>query len=492
MNIGLALLPVIVIFILLFILKQSSVTAGLMSYIIAVAVAFFTPGFSLGVTSLFHATVEGLLLTFIVAYVLLFGIWLFHLMNEAGLIQTIASHISVSTKDPARQALILVIAFSPLVESVSGFGIAVIVIAPILIALGFDRFKAAVLSLVSLTVVPWGALSTGTVIGANLTNLSLHSLGAGTALLSMPIFLYFTIVTVYLVGGCKEIKKKWLEILLVSGALFGATWFFSAYVSVELAGVFASLAALSIEMLFIRFGEKIETEVAASVDKKDSLMKALSPYIVLTGMLFLSRLVPVFENWLNTHAVFEWEAYDFRLPMLYSPGFFLLITCLFAIIFFNIRFQTVKKSFKGTVKQWVPVNLSMLGFVAMAEVMSSSGMTTLLAEAGAEKLGAAFVLLSPIIGGIGGFLTGSNTGSNAMFIKLQVQTANYLGVSPEWLANSQNASSGHMTMASPSRVLLGASVSGIKSEENKILKKMAAIASMALLMILVEMWLIHF
>lgn len=494
MDIILALLPIVVIFLLLFVLKQSSVTAGIISFVVAAVIAAVTPYFSLNFTSLFDATIEGFLLTVIVAYVLLFGIWLFHLMNEAGLIQTIAAHISESTSDPARQALILVIAFSPLVESVSGFGIAVIVIAPILIALGFPRFKAAVLALVSLTAVPWGALSTGSVIGANLTGISIHSLGAGTALLSIPVFFYFTVITVFIVGGWKELRKKWFEIIAVSAALIIAIWFFSQYVSVELAGVFASLAALAVEMLFVRFAEtkQKKTAVAAALenDVKDSLLKALSPYLLLTAMLFLSRLVPFAKEWFHTHAVVQLERYAFELPLLYSPGFFLLITCLFAIVLFKLKMPLIRKSFSVTIKQWVPVNVSMFGFVAMAQVMAYSGMTNLLAETGADKLGSAFVLLSPIIGAIGGFLTGSNTGSNAMFIKLQVQTANLLNISPELVANSQNASAGHVTMASPSRVLLSAQVSNIGHEESNLLKMMAKIAGFALLLIIVEMLLI--
>lgn len=490
LDISLALLPIVVIFVLLFVLKQSSVTAGLISYIVAAMIAAIAPFYTLNVTSLFEATMEGLLLTVLVAYVLLFGIWLFHLMNEAGLIQTIAAHISKSTSDPARQALILVIAFSPLVESVSGFGIAVIVIAPILIALGFPRYKAAVLALVSLTAVPWGALSTGSVIGANLADISIHTFGAGTAVLSIPVFFYFTLITVFIVGGWKEIRKKWFEIIAVSTALTLAIWVFSRFVSVELAGVFASLVALSVEMIFVHFAEakrkKSEAEASVEDSVQKSLLKALSPYLLLTGILFLSRLVPVLNEWLTTHAVVEIEKYAFELPLFYSPGFFLFLTCLFAILVFKINLPLIRKSFVATIKQWVPVNVSMFGFVAMAQVMAYSGMTTLLAEVGSEKLGTAFVLLSPVIGAIGGFLTGSNTGSNAMFIKLQVQTANLLNISPELVANSQNASAGHVTMASPSRVLLGASVSGIRHEEANLLKTMAKIAGFALLLIIIE------
>lgn len=486
LDIALALLPIVVIFVLLFVFKQSSTISSLISYIVAIIIGIFSPYFSMNISSFFDATVEGLLLTIIVAYVLLFGIWLFHLMNEAGLIQEIANFIANSTQDRTRQALMLAIAFSPLVESISGFGIAVIVIAPILIALGFPKVQAAMLALISLTAVPWGALSTGTVIGANLTGLSVHSLGAGTASLSIFVFVYFTVITVFIVGGWKEVRRKWLEIITVSGSLFAAIWFFSRYVSVELAGVFASLVTLFVEWLWIC---ALEKDVLANNSKEKQphrLLKALSPYLLLTSLLFLSRLVPQVNDWLLSHWTIEINKYSFELPLLYSPGFFLLVTCLFVIVCFQMKYTAIQKTFVNTWKQWVPVNVSMFGFVAMAQVMMYSGMTQLLAETSADKLGSIFIVLSPLIGAMGGFLTGSNTGSNAMFMKLQVQTAQLLDLSPELIANSQNASAGHITMASPSRVLLSATISQVRHEESKLLKRLAVIAGGALLIIILQ------
>lgn len=481
MDVVFAIVPIVFIFVLLFVFKQSSTIASLISYAVAIIIAVVSPSFVMNLPALFDATVEGFLLTVIVAYVLLFGIWLFHLMNEAGLIKEISDFIANSTQDRTRQALMLVIAFSPLVESISGFGIAVIVIAPILIALGFPKVQAAVLALVSLTAVPWGALSTGTVIGANLTGISVHSLGAGTALLSIFVFLYFTVITVLIVGGWKEVRSKWLEIVAVSASLFAGIWFFSRYVSVELAGVFASLTTLSVEWLWIRAVEKKTKE-----NQTRRLLKALSPYLLLTGLLFLSRLVPPVSDWLLSHVNLEIEKYSFQLPILYSPGFFLFLTCLFVIGRFQINAGTIKKTFVQTWKQWVPVNVSMFGFVAMAQVMMYSGMTQLLAETSADILGGVFIVLSPLIGAMGGFLTGSNTGSNAMFMKLQVQTAELLHLSPELIANSQNASAGHITMASPSRVLLSVTISQVRHEESKVIRQLTLIAAGALVIIILQ------
>jgi lactate permease len=393
-----------------------------------------------------------------------------------------------------RQVIMLVVAFSPLVESVSGFGIAIIVVAPILVALGFDRFKATLLALVGLSAVPWGALATGTVIGANLSGIPLQKLGSGSAELAIPTFLYFAVVAVYLAGGWNAIKAKWLEILAVSSSLSGSIWLFSTYVSVELAGVLGAIVALTVEFLFIRTTLRLakkENQVniaeigGSSSDNMYGILKAMSPYLFLTGILFLTRLITAISKYLTSHFVFQLSDYSFRLPLLYSPGFCLLLTCLFSIWMFKIGSLVIVKSIQCTLMQWMPVTLSTTAFVAMSEVMSSAGMTTVLANAAVFIFGSSLILISPLIGGMGGFLTGSNTGANAMFIKLQVQASVQLGLSPDPFAYAQNTSASHMTMASPSRVLLGLSVCNIPEEENRLLRQifLIAIGAMAILIV---------
>ena len=82
----------------------------------------------------------------------------------------------------------------------------------------------------------------------------------------------------------------------------------------------------------------------------------------------------------------------------------------------------------------------------------------------------------------GGFLRGpwrisdQQCAANAMLIQLQVEVADQLGMATERIASLQNTAAAHMTMASPSRVLLAASVCRIPSEENRLLMTIAPIA----------------
>ena len=55
--------------------------------------------------------------------------------------------------------------------------------------------------------------------------------------------------------------------------------------------------------------------------KRDSFWLAATPYVLLTCLLLLSRLVPPLRAGLQTHAVLEVPAVHLSLPLLYLPGF---------------------------------------------------------------------------------------------------------------------------------------------------------------------------
>jgi len=210
----------------------------------------------------------------------------------------------------------------------------------------------------------------------------------------------------------------------------------------------------------------------------------MSPYIILTILIFISRLVTPIRQFLESNVVIYLPSYSFSTALLYSPGFWLLITCFITIFIFKIQKKTIFLSLKATLKQWIPFTILTVAFVSISEVMAEAGMTKLLANTVGALFGSSYLLISPFIGGLGGFLTGSNTGSNAMFIKLQIQIARQVGLSPDLIVFAQNASSSHSTMACPSRVMLGASLCNIQSQENSLLKRISLIVLGAIVFII--------
>lgn len=202
-KVVLALLPLISILFMIFILKKSSIFTGTVACILTTVIAI-SPVFHTSVVLLPKPFIKSFLTTVPVIYILFFGILLFHLMEKSGAIQKIATAIATSTDDKTYQVLLLALGLSPLIESVSGFGLAVIVIAPILIALKFNAIQSSLIALISLCIIPWGTLAMGTMIGASLGNIPLEDLGVGSALLCIPIYIYFAFLVTYIGVGKKQ------------------------------------------------------------------------------------------------------------------------------------------------------------------------------------------------------------------------------------------------------------------------------------------------
>lgn len=463
MNLFIALLPIVLVFLCLFILKYSALNTGIIAFIATVSLVLYFKGpYQVGFARVIDATINATLISSIAAYVIFFGILLFHLMNESGKIEAISNQIKSVTDDKALQVMILVTGISPLIESTSGFGTAFLVVTPILIALGIDNYKAACIGILSLLAVPWGALATGTVIGAQIVNIDVRDIGFLTALLTSLTVIFFLVVCLFILGGSKTVYNNKGRIIIYGLAFSITNMIFNYFVSVELAGVFSSLVAIIIGIGNIR----VENENTNKSYKK--LIILLSPYIILTTFVFLTRVIPMVETFLRNHVVISFEKYQYELPILYSPGFWLILASIYTIIKFNLNKMVVQKAMKRTMKQWGGFVISTTLFIALAEIMDTSGMINEISANLSANFGSYFIVISSIIGSMGGFLTGSNTGANAMFMKLQTQTAHQLNLHTELIAGIQNASASNATMSTPSRIMLAAELCNIKEQESRL------------------------
>jgi lactate permease len=108
-------------------------------------------------------------------------------------------------------------------------------------------------------------------------------------------------------------------------------------------------------------------------------------------------------------------------------------------------------------------------------------MTQLLAEI-LSQTGILFPFLSPFIGALGAFMTGSNTNSNVVFGQLQGQTALVLALSVPLILAAQTTGGAVGSLFAPAKVIVGCStVSG--ADEGQVLK-MASLAGLAIIFVI--------
>jgi lactate permease len=136
------------------------------------------------------------------------------------------------------------------------------------------------------------------------------------------------------------------------------------------------------------------------------------------------------------------------------------------------RYQAgaLRRIVAGTVSRVAPASLAVLALVSMAVVMTHAGTTELLAGGLARAAGRAYPALAAWIGGLGAFITGSNTNSNVIFGQLQLRTAQLLGYRVPVLLAAQTAGGAIGSVLAPSKIVVGTSTAGLEGREGEVLR----------------------
>lgn len=427
-------------------LRWSAVRAGIATLLAALAGALFWPQLESG--GLGGALLEGIGTSWQVLYVLFGGLLLYNLLSAGGAIGEVSRFLGELEPEKEALALVVVVGAAPFFESVTGFGVAVVISAPILLAAGFSPLKAAVLASWGQCAVPWGALGVGTLIGADLADTGFGELSDTSALLSLPLFPVYGLGAVALAGGWSGLRRRGLEAVFLGGVTGLATLLTSAYLIPELSGAVGGLAAT----------------VVFLVRRRDRLVRSRIPLRELSPYGFLVVLLAIANGPGRLQAALESLG-----PVFARPGLSLLLSGGFTAWLFGLRKGGGLSAVRKTLGQWLPTAGAVLTFVLAGQVIASSGAAALLASA-AVALGGLYPLAAPVIGALGGALTGSNAASNALFMPLQVEAAQAVSAPKDLIAAIQNVAGSHASLLAPQRAILAAAAAGLAGQEGEIIR----------------------
>jgi len=124
--------------------------------------------------------------------------------------------------------------------------------------------------------------------------------------------------------------------------------------------------------------------------------------------------------------------------------------------------------------------LSIVAMMALATTMEYAGMIDLLARGLARAAGGLFPLVSPFIGALGAFITGSNTNANALFGTLQRDTALALKLAAPLILAAQTVGGGIGSTFAPAKVALGCSTVGLEAQESDAMRALLKYQLLAL------------
>jgi lactate permease len=517
-----AALPLLTLFVLLGGLKLKAHVAALWSLLVAILVAIVV--YSMPVGQTLDAGLEGAAFgLFPIMWIVVNCIWIYTMLERSGHFAVIKRSFGRLSEDERVQAVLIAFCFGALLEALAGFGTPVAICSVMLMGLGFKPAKAAAVSLVANTApVAFGAIAVPITTLAPLAELPKDDLGAMVGRQTPFLALVVPLILIGMVDGRRGIKQAW-PVAVWGGLAFAiGQWACSNYLSVELADIVASLLSAGVIVALLQVwqpGETLRAEVdtgarpamaggetgvdqrrfqkeahrragaspdgAAKRDTPAEMLVAFSPYLMIITVFALAQIhwLPFFD-WLDARTkAFDWPGLDilnakgepptavtFKFNWANSAGTLLLISGLLSMVTLGVNGRRAIQAYGATLKQLKFAILTVATVLALAYVMNLSGQTITIGTwlAGA---GAAFALLSPILGWLGVAVTGSDTSSNALFGALQVSAAEKANLSPMLMA-AANSSGGVLgKMISPQNLAIGAAAVGMAGQEGDLFRR---------------------
>ena len=164
---------------------------------------------------------------------------------------------------------------APFAEAVTGFGVGYIIALAALRRLGLGGLQALLLGLYSQSLVPWGALATGTTVGATLAGLTPNQLGLelGAAADADPCALPRLLLALLpREAGFAVSPAQKIDDALWTALLLGLVWLANRYSDVEIAG--AAPTALLLALRFWRDERPDRARLVAALQRQRALCRA--------------------------------------------------------------------------------------------------------------------------------------------------------------------------------------------------------------------------
>ncbi|MGW3319147.1 L-lactate permease [Streptomyces fungicidicus] len=490
-----AALPLVIVLVLLGGVRMKAHLAGLIGLLAAVLVACLAYGMPLDQT--LSGGVQGAVFgLFPIMWIVINALWVYRMTVRTRHFDVLRRSFGRLSDDPRIQALVIAFCFGALLEALAGFGAPVAISAVMLVALGFDPVRAAVVALVANTApVAFGAMGTPVVTLAQVTGLPLDSVASVVGRQTPLLALVVPLVLVWLVDGRRGLRETWVPALVCGVAFAVAQFVASNYVSAQLADIGAALAGAGALVAVPRSRVPATESVRASVltgarsekldeeDPRGEVVRAYAPYALIVAIFSVAQ-IPAVKDWLaGATQTYDWPFLDvagpdgepvggnvFTWPIVSTGGTLVLIAGVFTAAVIGVRAGSAVKEWLATVHELRFAILTVTSVLALAYVMNLSGQAATIGHFVAAA-GAGLAFLSPVLGWFGVAVSGSDTSSNALFGALQVTAAQQSGLSAELLA-AANSSGGVLgKMISPQNLTIACAAVGLAGREGDLLRK---------------------
>jgi len=454
----LTLLPIAILLCMLIVFRKAADVSGIVGLIAISLVAYFF--FQTSAQVIVRSTVVGLIRSFSVSLIVATSLLQMAYMEKTGALKRIIIFVkTIASENRAVQIMMINIGFGTLMVAVGATPVSLL--PPILIAMGYSTYVA-----IALPAIGYDSLCTYALLGAPIVvfvdfansflgkgnEISLHQAG-------MVFYMFLPLVSVligfcmlWIVGRWQAIKEGWF-VCLLTGAVIGVVSFFTNRYDnlVVLTGIFCGLAVILTMALYLKItGKKIIdksklTQEELDYEKSYPLWKAATPWMLLIVMVLALNVPKDIFNYLYKTLTLPIMGLTANGKPLDTRALWQAYTWIFVSVIVSMPIlRPTGSQIKETIAVWLkraprPVFAAAI-FFSIGEVMNMSGysmtsgqfvvpsMVKILADYSAQFFQGAYGAIVPFIGLFGGFITGSEASTIAMFAKYTLTTAKNLSM----------------------------------------------------------------
>jgi lactate permease len=525
MRYFLALVPILVVLALMIGRRWGAHTAGMAGWVAGLAVGAL--GFGLTPQIFWVSQAKGLLLSGFVLAVMWPALFLYHWNDQTGGIAAVARLLEAAIPNRGMCRVLLAWSLSGLLEGLAGFGLPIAVVAPMLAALGVPPLRAvAAVAVGHSWAVTFGDMGVIFQTLIAVVGLDARALVPWAGLLLGVSCLFCGLGAAAMLGELRQ----WPKVALLSVVIGTTQYGLAAGGLIPLSAFGAGLAGLGIYMICARVkafdrrsevaepkgrGARAECRVssvegtrglpstpdprppilAPRPSRAGSLMKrGLNPVAVMIGtygaltvLMASVTMVGPLRAWTQSLA---WKPgfpgvtsrAHFSTPAgagpvfrpLAHPGTLILAVAALSVGLCGLRdrgaVEAAKKGARATWRSAGRASVGVISMVGLSTLMDHCEMTYLLAQGLSDLLGAVYPVVSPWVGILGAFATGSNNNSNVLFGSLQKNVALFQNLNPCILVAAQTAGGSMGSMLAPVKIILGCSTVGLIGQEGRVMR----------------------
>jgi lactate permease len=441
------------------------------------------------------------------------AILLSNTMRRSGAERVIGTWLKEVSSNPVAQLMIVGWSFPFMIEGASGFGTPAAIAAPLLVGLGFEPVRVAILTLVMNSVpTTFGAVGTPMWFGFSQVPLSPSEILAvswKSALVHSVAALFVPVIALRSMVGWVQTRDNLLYVYLSILSCVLPSLVLSRF-NYEFPSLVGGAIGLCLSVLMARYqlglaphatrnhATRHEVEHGPSREHHEPFL-AIAPYLILIIVLISTRVrfLPL-RAWLNAESprlTLDWgslgifsvsAALVFKLESIFGTSSTWSYSALFvpALIPFvavvllsmpllRIDRHTVKRAVEDTTHRLAGPSVTLVGALIMVQLMTLGGdraQTMNIGRTFAAVTGKSWPFFAPALGALGAFFSGSATVANLTFAAIQDSIAHTLGFNRTSILALQSVGAAMGNMVAISNIVAVTSILGLVKQEGVVLK----------------------